>query len=127
MKTPLTFVISETYETWDEEAVEIGETDDKGFNFEDEEYELDDLQDYIEKEGFTNASEVPVTNTGVWLSTDSEEDYQTGERTTKSIHCSKVLDADGKELTPAQQGKVWRNLVRQVVGEKLEHNSDYGL
>lgn len=127
MKQPLQFVMSETYETWDEEAVEIGETNDRGFNFEDEVYELDDLQDYLDREGFIHASESPVSSSRVWLSTESDTDFSSGDRTIKSIHCSKVLDGDGKELTDAQKGKIWTNLVRQAVGEKIERNNNFGM
>lgn len=127
MKQPIQFVLSETYETWDEEAIELGETDDKGFSFEDEVYDLEDLQNYLDSEGFIHASESPVTNRRVYLSTESEADISSGDRTVKSLHCSKVLDGDGKELTSAQQAKLWTGVVRQAVGEKLENNQSFGV
>ena len=74
-------LISETYETWDHEAIEAGDTDDRGFNFQAEEYSFRDLVDYIRRNGFSREGSTQ------WLTTvDPDRDYRTGEETTKALH-----------------------------------------
>jgi hypothetical protein len=73
-------LISETYETWDEDAIEAGETDDSGFNFQAEEYSFRDLVQYIRREGFSRQGETR------WLETEDSTNYRTGEATRKALH-----------------------------------------
>lgn len=120
MKLPLTFVMSETYAVWTDSDVQAGETNDQGFEYEEEEYTLEDLKDHIDKGYFCEASETPVTNRGVWLNSIGDPDPETATQTVKGLHCDRILDADGKELNPQETEKVWKALVRQSIGEKLE-------
>lgn len=124
MKRPLSFIMSETFESWTPEDVEHGEAGDRGFNFEEVEYEREEIQDYLEREGFIHPSQSPITPDAahLWISTQAEvEDYGTGEETIKSLHCKKVLDGDGKELTSAQADRAWNKLVAEAAGQKLKH------
>ncbi len=72
--------ISETYETWTEEDVEIGDTNDRGFNFQSEDYSFRELIDYIEREGFRREGNTE------WLTDCEEMDYRTGETTNRGLH-----------------------------------------
>lgn len=76
--------ISITYETWDEESLEAGETDDRGFEIESEEYDFRDLIQLMRDGGYSEDS-------GNWFSTpDPERDFQTGEETFRSLHFADV-------------------------------------
>lgn len=77
--------ISTTYETWDEEALEAGETDNKGYEIEKEEYNFRDLVRLFQNGGYTEG------DSSSWYSTsDSDIDFRTGEHTNRSIHFSDV-------------------------------------
>lgn len=124
MKRPIQFVLSETYESMVPEDAEHGEASDRGFNFEDEVYDIEDLSNYLEREGFIHPSQYPISDSNVWISTESETtDYGTGESTVKSLHCKKVMDGEGKELPPSQAGRIWMKMVARACGQKLDRGS----
>ena len=82
-------IISTTYETWDEEALEAGETDDKGYEIEREEYDFRDLVKLFREGGYTQGDTFPSLHS--WYSTaDSEIDYHTGKMTDRSIHFADI-------------------------------------
>lgn len=113
MKTPLTFVMTETYEDWDNSDIEAGETSKKGFDYKGERYSVDELKEYIEDQGFGDPSEHPVTNRNVWLKSIGDPGFETGIQEVKHLHCDKILDADGNRLEANQEEKIWTTLVRQ--------------
>jgi hypothetical protein len=91
-----------TYETWDEEAIECGETDDKGFTEEGSEpYEtLDDLLHTVASdanwEGWSSTNPSPRD----WINSYGESDPHTGERTNHSLWIER---ADGEPINVAEQ------------------------
>lgn len=128
MKLPLTFVISQTFECWSEDDIEAGETNNRGFDFEKENYDLEDLKNYIERNGFNQASESPVISDHVWLSNHDEPFSGPVVSQRNSLHCNYIMDADGLPIDTAMEGKLWRNIVRQAVGEKnLESSEDLSI
>lgn len=103
-------VITSTYETWDEESLEAGETDDKGWLDEEGESmeiepEYDDEDEtvitktvsYLKKKGAIH----PSSSHGArWYSTEGDTNYRSGEQTIESYHLNgyteKELDEIGK-------------------------------
>lgn len=88
--------VSITYETWDEESLEIGETDDKGWYLEDDNYEtLQDVVDSVRNYNWVNWSS---SNPGPrdWISSEAEVDMRSGERTTYNLFIERD---DGKPLS----------------------------
>lgn len=76
--------ISTTYETWGGGALEVGETDDKGYEIENEEYDFRDLVRLLRNGGYSEDS-------GRWYSTvDEEIDFRSGERTMRACHFADV-------------------------------------
>jgi hypothetical protein len=77
-----------SYETWTYEAAEAGETDDRGFLWQNYPYTFRELVGLMRE--FTEPSDYPVQpgNGRVSFSTNDEEDFRTGERTRQSIHLS---------------------------------------
>lgn len=122
MKLPITFVMNQTYDVWTEADIEAGETNNRGFDFEKRDFDLEELKAHIENNGFREPSESPVSSSHVWLNSPSES---TGTQINYGLHLSYIKDADGMPLDGVAEGKIWRNLVRQVVGEKhLEPEDD---
>ena len=81
--------VSTTYETWDEEAMAAGETDDKGYELENEALEFRDLVHLFKTEGFSVGDTVPSLYS--WYSTSEEEiDFRTGEQIIRAIHFSDI-------------------------------------
>ncbi len=94
------YTVNMTYSTWDEEAIEIGDTDDKGFEFIDRFFE--DLEDLvsdrdIEYKQWMGWSSSPVISVpSDWLISDIEEDMRSGEKTEYNLH---IKRKDRKKLT----------------------------
>ena len=78
--------ISVTYECWDQDSIEAGETDDKGFEFEDADYGFRELVDYLHSDGFNMPSSWPGVPS--WVSTEGEL-HTDGSHTIRSIHPGK--------------------------------------
>jgi len=99
-----------TYETWDEEALEAGETDDKGWVEQGSAEEgLDDLLNNSDIKGhnWVEWSDSNPDGKRSWLIAEDEEDMRTGERTTHHLWIDR---ADGK---PKSQEEI------DTINEKL--------
>ncbi len=96
-------LLSQTYETWDEDALECGDTDERGYDWEDVAYTFKELVDLIKREGFFVPSCSPA-NVSCWLSSHAEQDYCTGEETTYSLHFS--------HNNPEWKRKYWEKALR---------------
>ena len=84
------FKVNRCYETWDHESIEAGDTDDRGFTYQDEVYTLRDLVNEMRRDAITEPSS-SSPHAGMWFtSVDPDEDYRTGERTYHSIHLTRV-------------------------------------
>ena len=80
------FKTSETYEVWTPEDYEAGDTDDKGFVFQDQYYTLRELVRLMQGAGYCYASS-SLIDEHTWFSTDKfDEDYSTGAIENRSIH-----------------------------------------
>jgi hypothetical protein len=90
------FNVSITYSTWNDEAYEAGDTDDKGFEIQDEKMDLRELIKTIDEGGFNHLSTQPYDGSGsVWISNaDGDTDMFTGETTYRNIH----IDATPRNL-----------------------------
>ncbi|MBW6354919.1 hypothetical protein ACLBVF_10375 [Pseudomonas aeruginosa] len=77
--------VSQTYEIVTPESAEAGDVEESGFDFENAEFGLRELVDYIESNGFTE----PSYSQGCpdWVTqADGNLDYQTGAEERKSLH-----------------------------------------
>lgn len=75
------FSVNQTYEVVTPESAEHGDFESAGFDFEDQDFDLRDLVEYIKDKGFYN------DGGSDWLSTaDSEQNYQTGAETSRNLH-----------------------------------------
>lgn len=96
-------LISITYETWDDEAAEAGDTDDKGYESEDVPHTWREAIEVIRDGGFSESSGSPDNPWCYWLSdtglSDINGDMYTGERTGRSMHFTRP---DGQPLKPYQ-------------------------
>ena len=86
------FFVSKTYENWDLEAREFGETNDRGYEFEDEPMSLRDVFRALRDMGGMEPSAIPLTRENVihgrvWFyDLDGDEDWRTGDITHHSLH-----------------------------------------
>lgn len=78
-------LISKTYEIWTQDDLEIGDTDKKGFIFQDENYSFKDLLDELKDNYYHNLSSSMI-DSNTWISTIDDIDYQSGEETIYSLH-----------------------------------------
>jgi hypothetical protein len=90
-----------SYETWDEEALEAGETDDKGWKVEESEsYDtLESLLDSVSHDASWLEWSSSHPSSGDWIISQDDQDYRTGDRTQYSLFIER---SDGKPLTTAQ-------------------------
>lgn len=117
------YKMNKTYEVWDEDALEAGDTDDKGFEYEDREFDsLWDMADEIRDAGAT----MPSDSSGgphTWYSTpDGEENYRTGERTFYSFHPEDLSAEEAKELF--NMVKMDRSAFREAEPEEGEESDE---
>ncbi len=108
MKHPFKFVVSETYEIITHESAEHADAAERGFNFRDSNYLVNDLASYISDEGFTHRSSGGEIDERTWLSTEPVVDYRDGSSTSRSLHFHGVIDDDGVEIDREQAEKLWR-------------------
>lgn len=78
-------LISKTYEIWNEDDLDLGDTDKKGFIFCDEDYSFKDLLDELKDNYYYHLSS-SVLDSSTWIITDNNIDYQSGENTIYSLH-----------------------------------------
>jgi hypothetical protein len=93
------YVMSMTYEVWDEEALEIGDTDERGWEVTGEKF--DDLEELLRDSDVRDKSWIEWSTSGrpgrnSWINSDAEEDYRSGERTYYNLF---IKRADGKPLS----------------------------
>lgn len=79
----MAILINKTFETWTQEDIEAGDTDDRGFTFQDEPHTFRELID--EMKNYTQPSSSPC-QVDSWLTSGPDENYITGENTYHSLH-----------------------------------------
>lgn len=83
--------IAVSYETWSEEDVDDGDTDNRGWedeegvDFTDEDEPVKEAISFLKEKGATNASSSHFGK-GVWYSSEDDVDMKTGDRTIYSYH-----------------------------------------
>jgi hypothetical protein len=91
------YIMDMTYETWDEEALEHGDTDDRGYEYKNERY--DDLEELLNDSPVRYESWVDWSSSrpgkNSWIISDKDENYRTGEITYRNLF---IKRADGKPL-----------------------------
>lgn len=83
------YKVTKCYETWNQEAVDAGDTDDRGFVFQDQKMSLTELVNEIVNSHIIGPSTWPLRKItdNIWLSSvDGDENYITGEKTFYSLH-----------------------------------------
>ncbi len=108
-------LIDKTYEIVTHESAEHGEIENGGFSSVNESISFRELVDALKSE-FIHASQSPVTrSTRVWFTSESEQDYRTGEYRNESIHFS--------PSNPARKVKYWFKAM-QTAGYRIskDHN-----
>ena len=94
MADPVDVLITVHYEIWDDEAVDIGQSDDRGTEKEDEPYTWKEAIQAIRNGGPWEPSSIPLCNGRDWIHTcDSDFDFRTGERKERSMHFRKPSGA----------------------------------
>jgi hypothetical protein len=90
-------LLSKTYETWSHEDTKHGDTDDKGWEFQNQEYDsAEELVDNIDEH--VHPSSGPGFHQNVWYSsTDGEEDYKSGDKTFYAYHIKAPVEVQ-KEI-----------------------------
>ncbi len=96
------YVWGSTYEVWDEETLEAGDTDDRGWEHEYEDngpYKslADLLQDIPGHSWLEWSSSDPGPRD--WIISEDDQDYRSGDRTQYSLH---IKHADGTPLTQSE-------------------------
>lgn len=110
MKLPIFFVVSETYEVVTPESAEHGDAQERGFNFQDKKYTPDELYHYLRREGYHEPSSTRLSSVDDWITTSTIEDdayFRKGHHRRHSLHLSRIVDADGKELPIQLQNSLW--------------------
>lgn len=79
------FSVSVTYETWDEESREAGDTDDKGYEYEDARMSLSDVVRELDNYGPFDEVQVMGTLLRAYVA-DADQNLRTGEDTMRAIH-----------------------------------------
>lgn len=108
-------LVDKTFEIVTHESAEHGDIEDGGFSSVNESITFRELVDALKRE-FIHASQSPVTrSTRVWFTTESEQDYRTGEFRNESIHFS--------PSNPARKAKYWIKAM-QAAGYRIsrDHN-----
>ncbi len=94
------YEVSMTYEVWSHEDVEHGDTDDKGWEFQDEhEDTLEDVSHTLSNQSWLEWSTSGHPGKRGWIISQDEEDFRTGDRT---INHAFVTRKDGQPLSKAE-------------------------
>jgi hypothetical protein len=102
--------IDKTYEVITEESAEHGGVSDSGFSAIGEEYTFRELVEAFQRL-YVHPSQSPANRSGrVWFTSESEQDYMTGEYSSESIHFSRE--------NPSRKEKYWVKAM-QFAGVKL--------
>jgi len=91
--------LSKTYEVWSMEAIELGDTDDRGFEYQDMEFDsIEDMAKEMLSEGCLEPS-CNVFHRNIWYSSiDADVDYKTGDSTGYAFHPSDMTAEQEQEL-----------------------------
>jgi len=88
-------IVSVSYMHWTEEDVELGDTDKKGWEVEDEEVDVEELQQMAEKYSI-DATSSPFPHYGTWFySTTPPHDTDFFEKGVEKEYCLHVQKVDG--------------------------------
>ena len=106
-------LIDKTFEIITEESAENGEVEDAGFSAVNESVSFRELVDMIRNKYFHSSQYPASRTTHVWFTSESEQDYITGEHRSESIHFSRN--------NPARKAKYWIKAM-QLAGIPLSNN-----
>lgn len=98
------YEIAVTYEVWDDESVEIGETDDRGYYSETEQIKKIKhigFQDLTSWEGLSDSTPARVNN--FWIYGSDGMDMYSGETTNYALHIKKL---SGESFTQKEIDKI---------------------
>ena len=104
------YKMSQTYEIWTPEDLEIGETDDRGWAIEDEPFdELDDLLDSVEDDAnWIGWSSTIPDGLHSWVTSEpSLDDYVSGDQEMRSLFIKRT---DGTPLDDEEIGEISERL-----------------
>ena len=86
----MTILVNRTYEVWTYDAVDAGDTDERGFDYETVPHTFGELVRLMQDHNNPSCS-APFDGR-TWFSSE-DEDYRTGDRTIYSIHLATPDDA----------------------------------
>jgi hypothetical protein len=110
-------LIDKTFEIVTNESAEHGEVEDAGFSAIGEKYTFRELV-LILKGLYVHPSQSPANrSTHVWFTSESEQDYMTGDYRSESIHFSPD--------NPSRKAKYWIKAM-QLAGVKLSNHHNQG-
>lgn len=113
-------LIKISYEIWDEDSIEAGETDDKGWKDEEgEEFESDEdgtasekAIKFLKKKDATNASDGSYQS-GTWYQDDGDTDMKTGDKKYLAYHLH-------GSWTPAEKKEIYSGVTNKKINEATE-------
>lgn len=113
-------LIKITYEIWDEDSLEAGETDDKGWEDEEgEEFESDEdgtaaekAIKFLKKKDATNASDGSYQS-GTWYQDDGDTDMKTGDKKYLAYHLH-------GSWTPEEKKEIYKGVTNKKINESTE-------
>jgi len=90
------FKVSKTYETWSESDIDACDTDNRGFEYENQEFTFSELVREFDWGGALEASVCPWDDTQryAWIYSSESQNFQTGERTSYAWHLSRDQQSD---------------------------------
>ena len=77
--------LSKTYETWNQDDIEFGDTEKKGFIFENETFTFKELLDELKDECYTELSSSKI-DSNTWIKSISDSDYISNDIEIYSLH-----------------------------------------
>ena len=89
------FKYSITFTSWDEESLEMGETDNRGYEIEDS---IDTIGDILYEANTTYGIYMPVSF-GNWESTEPEQDRDFWEKGIRKYYALHITNEDGTEIS----------------------------
>ena len=97
------FLVSKTFEVVTQESAEVGDAEERGFVFQDEIMDFDEVVRELRTGGYFYPSSSHLSDLR-WISTEAEQDYSDGSYTTYSLH---VEDMYGRDIASA----TWASLL----------------
>lgn len=91
--------LSKTYETWSIDTIEIGTTNNRGYEYKDKPFDsIADIVNEIMSEGSVEPSS-SIYHRNIWYSSiDADVDYKTGDSTGYSFHPSDMTEDQERYL-----------------------------